>query len=74
MNNRVIAARILILLCLAVLIEVLVGVTFGLWWALLAMIALSFSFAASVRLIEAEAGLWVERLSMTTRIFSASAK
>lgn len=46
------------------IIAIFVGVTFGLWWALLAMIALSFSFAASVRLIEAEAGLLISMLSI----------
>jgi hypothetical protein len=37
---------------------------FGFWWALVAVVALSFSFFASIRLIEAEAGLLISMLSI----------
>lgn len=57
-------ATILLLPLIYVAIAVLVGMNFGPWWALAAMVALSFSFAASVRLIEAEAGLLLSMLSL----------
>ncbi|MCH8335739.1 MAG: 1-acyl-sn-glycerol-3-phosphate acyltransferase [Proteobacteria bacterium] len=57
-------ATILLLPLIYLIIAIGVGLYFGIWWALLAMIVLSFSFVASVRLIEAEAGLLMSMLSV----------
>jgi glycerol-3-phosphate O-acyltransferase/dihydroxyacetone phosphate acyltransferase len=57
-------ATILLLPIIYVVIAIAVGIYFGMWWALLAMILLPFSFIASVRLIEAEAGLMISILSL----------
>ena len=57
-------ATILLLPLLYLAIAILVGVYAGPWWALFAMVALSFSFVASVRLLEAEAGLLLSVLSV----------
>jgi 1-acyl-sn-glycerol-3-phosphate acyltransferase len=57
-------ATILLLPLLYLAIAILVGINFGPWWALLAIVALSFSFVASVRLLEAEAGLMLSMLSI----------
>jgi hypothetical protein len=57
-------ATILLLPLIYVVIAIVVGLYFGFWWALAAMIVLSFSFVASVRLIEAEAGLLMSMLSL----------
>jgi glycerol-3-phosphate O-acyltransferase/dihydroxyacetone phosphate acyltransferase len=57
-------ATILLLPILYLIIAILVGSYFGIWWALLAMIVLSFSFIASVRVIEAEAGLLMSILAL----------
>jgi 1-acyl-sn-glycerol-3-phosphate acyltransferase len=57
-------ATILLLPLLYLAIAILVGINIGPWWALLAIVALSFSFAASVRLLEAEAGLLLSMLSI----------
>jgi glycerol-3-phosphate O-acyltransferase/dihydroxyacetone phosphate acyltransferase len=57
-------ATILLLPILYLIIAVLVGMYFGIWWALITMIVLPFSFIASVRLIEAEAGLLISMLSL----------
>jgi len=57
-------ATILLLPLLYLVIAVLVGINAGPWWALLAIITLSFSFLASVRLLEAEAGLLLSMLSV----------
>jgi len=57
-------ATILLLPILYLLIGILVGIYFGFWWALLAIVALSFSFLASVRLLEAQAGLLLSMLSV----------
>jgi hypothetical protein len=46
------------------LIAIAVGAYIGLWWAFLTMIALFFSFAASVRIIETEASLLMSMLSI----------
>jgi hypothetical protein len=45
-------------------IGIIVGIYFGFWWAIVAVVALSLSFFASVRLIEAEAGLLNSMLSI----------
>jgi len=57
-------ATILLLPLIYLLIAIVVGMYFGIWWALAAMVTLSFSFIASVRLIEAEAGLLMSMLSI----------
>jgi hypothetical protein len=57
-------ATILLLPLLYVAVAILVGVNFGAWWALLAIVSLSFSFLASVRLLEAEAGLFLSMISV----------
>lgn len=57
-------ATILLLPLLYISIAIVVGVNYGIWWALLAVVALSFSFFASIRLIEAEAGLLISMLSI----------
>jgi len=57
-------ATILLLPVLYLLIAVFVGLNFGAGWAVVAMIALTFSFFASVRLIEMEAGLLYSVLSL----------
>lgn len=57
-------ATILLLPLIYLLIAVVVGLYFGGWWALAAMVTLSFSFIASVRIIEAEAGLLMSMLSV----------
>lgn len=57
-------ATILLLPILYVLVAVLVGVKIGAWWSLLVIVALPFSFIASVRLLEAEAGLLLSILSV----------
>ena len=57
-------ATILLLPVLYLAIAIFVGVYFGFWWAIVAVMALSFSFFASVRLIEAEAGLLNSMLSI----------
>lgn len=57
-------ATILLLPFIYLVIALLVGINFGGWWALATMIVLPFSFVASVRLIEAEAGLLMSMLSI----------
>lgn len=57
-------ATILLLPVLYLLIAVAVGTKFGAGWALLAVVALTLSFFASVRLIEAEAGLLLSMVSL----------
>jgi glycerol-3-phosphate O-acyltransferase/dihydroxyacetone phosphate acyltransferase len=57
-------ATILLLPLLYLAIAILVGIYIGPWWALLAMVALSFSFVASVHLLEAEAGLFLSMISV----------
>ena len=55
---------ILLLPILYLAIAILVGINAGPWWALLAIASLSFSFLASVRLLEAQAGLFLSMLSV----------
>lgn len=57
-------AAILLLPLLYLAVAIVVGINFGPWWALLAILSLSFSFLASVRLLEAEAGLFLSMLSV----------
>ncbi len=57
-------ATILLLPLLYLGVAIFVGMNFGFWWAIVALIALTFSFFASIRVIEAEAGLLVSMLSI----------
>ena len=57
-------STILLLPIMYVGIAILVGMNFGFWLAFIALLALSFSFFASVRVIEAEAGLLISMLSI----------
>ena len=57
-------STILLLPLLYLIIAIAVGFYFGPGWAIIAVVALSFSFFASVRLIEAEAGLLMSMLSI----------
>jgi len=57
-------ATILLLPLLYLIIAIFVGMNFGFWWSLAAMMGLSVSFFTSVRLIEAEAGLFLSVLSV----------
>ncbi len=57
-------ATILLLPMLYGIIAVVIGINFGVWWALFAVVALTFSFFASVKLIEAETSLLVSMLSV----------
>ena len=57
-------ATMLLLPVLYLSVGIYVGVTFGGWWALVTVLVLSFSFFASMRLIEAETSLLVSALSI----------
>ena len=57
-------AAMLLLPLLYIVIAIAVGVNFGFWWGLLVLIGLPFSFFASVRLMEAEAGLFTSMQSL----------
>ena len=57
-------ATILLLPVMYIAIAIFVGMNYGAWWAIGAIIALSISFFASVRLIEAQAGLLISMLSV----------
>jgi len=57
-------STMLLLPLLYAVVALIVGYNFGLWWALFALIALPFSFFASVRLMEAEAGLFTSMQSL----------
>ncbi|MCZ6687678.1 MAG: lysophospholipid acyltransferase family protein [Gammaproteobacteria bacterium] len=57
-------STILLLPLLYLIIAIVVGINFGFWLAFAAVVALTFSFFASVRLIEAEVGLLVSMLSV----------
>ncbi|MDX1498438.1 MAG: lysophospholipid acyltransferase family protein [Woeseiaceae bacterium] len=57
-------ATVLLLPLLYLAIAVLVANWFGIGWAVLAVVLLAFSFFASVRLIEAEAGLLLSMLAI----------
>jgi hypothetical protein len=57
-------ATILLLPLLYIAIAIFTGLNYGPWWAVGAILALSFSFFASVRLIEAEASLLTSMLSI----------
>ena len=57
-------ATLLLLPILYVVVAIVVGIGFGPAWGLMTFVALPFSFFASVRLMEAEAGLFVSILSL----------
>ena len=54
----------LLLPILYVAVGVYVGMNFGAWWALASIFVLSFSFAASLQLLEAETSLLMSMLSI----------
>ena len=56
-------SSILLLPILYVAVAIFIGNAFGFWLGLLTLVALPFSFLLSVRLIEAEAGLFYSMLS-----------
>lgn len=57
-------STILLLPLLYIIIAIFVGIKFGLLWSLIAIVGLAVSFYTSVRLIEAEAGLFLSVLSV----------
>jgi glycerol-3-phosphate O-acyltransferase/dihydroxyacetone phosphate acyltransferase len=57
-------ATISILPLLYLVIAVVIGNYFGIWWAIVSVVGLTFSFFTSVRLIEAEASLFVSIVSI----------
>jgi hypothetical protein len=57
-------ATISILPLLYLLIAIVIGNYFGFWWAIAAVAGLTFSFFTSVRLLEAEASLFVSIVSI----------
>jgi len=57
-------ATILLLPVLYAAIAIFVGLTFGFWWSIATIAALTLSFFASVRLMEAEAGLFLSVISV----------
>ncbi len=57
-------ATMLLLPILYVAVGVYVGMNFGAWWALASIFVLSFSFAASLQLLEAETSLLMSMLSI----------
>lgn len=57
-------ATILLLPLLYIIIAIFVGINFGLLWSVIAIVGLAVSFYTSVRLIEAEAGLFLSVLSV----------
>jgi glycerol-3-phosphate O-acyltransferase/dihydroxyacetone phosphate acyltransferase len=57
-------ATILLLPVSYIAIAIVVGMNFGIWWALFSIAALAFSFFATVRLLEAEASLLSSMLSL----------
>jgi hypothetical protein len=59
-------ATILLLPTLCLSVASVVGVQFGFWWALAAVIGLTLNFSASVRIIEAEAGILMSMISIAS--------
>ncbi len=57
-------ATISILPLLYLVIAVVIGNYFGIWWAIVSIIGLTISFFTSVRLLEAEASLFVSIVSI----------
>ncbi len=57
-------STILLLPLMYLAASIAVGVQFGLWWGIGLFVALPFSFIASVRIVEAEAGLLMSMVSI----------
>ena len=57
-------ATVLLLPVLYILTALVIGINFGLWWALVAMLVLPLSFLSSVRVIETEVSLFVSMVSL----------
>lgn len=57
-------ATILLLPVLYIGIAIGIGMHFGVWWATVSVVALTFSFFVSIWLVEAEAGLLISMLSI----------
>ena len=57
-------ATVLLLPVLYLLTAIVIGMNFGFWWALGAMLVLPLSFFSSVRIIEAEVSLFVSMVSL----------
>jgi glycerol-3-phosphate O-acyltransferase/dihydroxyacetone phosphate acyltransferase len=57
-------ATILLLPVLYIAIAIFVSLTLGVWWAIAVVVGLALSFSASVRIIEAEAGILVSMMSV----------
>ena len=57
-------STILLLPLMYLAASIAVGVQFGLWWGIGLFVALPFSFVASVRIVEAEAGLLMSMVSI----------
>jgi glycerol-3-phosphate O-acyltransferase/dihydroxyacetone phosphate acyltransferase len=57
-------ATILLLPLLYLFLSITIGLQFGFWWGLAVLIALPFSFIATVHLLEAEVGLLMSMLSI----------
>lgn len=57
-------ATVSLLPVLYLLTAIVTGVYFGFWWALLALLLLPLSFFSTVRIIEAEVGLFVSMVSL----------
>lgn len=57
-------ATISLLPVLYLLLAIFIGMSWGWWWALAAIVVLPFSFLFSVRIIEAEVGLFISLMSL----------
>jgi hypothetical protein len=57
-------ATILLLPVLYLLTAILIGVYLGAWWAIAAMVVLPMSFFSTVRIIEAEAGIFISMVAL----------
>jgi glycerol-3-phosphate O-acyltransferase/dihydroxyacetone phosphate acyltransferase len=57
-------ATIALLPILYLITAIVVGINFGFWWAVATILLLPLSFFSSVRIIEAEAGLFVSMVSL----------
>jgi len=57
-------ATMLLLPILYIAVGIYIGMNFGAWWALAGVFVLSFSFAASLQLLEAETSLLMSMLSI----------
>jgi hypothetical protein len=57
-------ATVLLLPVLYIIAATFIGMNFGGWWALAAMLVLPLSFLSSIRVIEAEVSLFVSMVSL----------